>query len=453
MIAKLKTMVSTRSQSARKQKKLAASPMDAVSPLAIETSFDDDSRMYKKGSVSRTVENGHDEQWENLSIPGIEASSTGATTPTSTDRSNDMNDGENQSESPSASSIFTTQSLSMDEKDAPSPSDDIYVSKEDLVLLLPTETYEEYESMVREDRDRKRSDRELRKKMIQQELDTLLRLMEQNEMEDGQELEPEAEEALGIAAYRLCYKQKYYDVARCDYVFVPSVAYTVMDGSLLDEASKHYYGQSEEFLVTYAAALGSAVLSQKNYKEYLNVGQKKMELVEDINLAENTSKNQQKNETVSDLFLGVASSRSASQSMNETEWDTNVVTKSSKRLSNKQIKKIKLAVGLYCVLAACFSMLLLFLNPQSPEWSIVDIYNEVPPTGPFRLFKSPSFLIPSTDLLKVSSNRYSIAEKPQEKPAMRMLSGHPASIDVADAPRRTRVASKRPIAANLLYHH
>jgi len=50
------------------------------------------------------------------------------------------------------------------------------------------------------------------------------------------------------------------------------VAYTVMDGSLLELASQHYFGSSDEFLVTYAGAIGSAIMKQKQlYQEYNSV--------------------------------------------------------------------------------------------------------------------------------------------------------------------------------------
>jgi hypothetical protein len=77
---------------------------------------------------------------------------------------------------------------------------------------------------------------------------------------DGEELEPEAIEAMGIAADRVSYLTKYYDVQSCKYTYVPTVATAVLDGSLLDEASKHYFGAKEEVLVSYAGSLGSIIL-------------------------------------------------------------------------------------------------------------------------------------------------------------------------------------------------
>lgn len=48
------------------------------------------------------------------------------------------------------------------------------------------------------------------------------------------------------------------------YIYVPSVAYVVLNGSLLEEASKHYFGKSHEFLVAYAASLGSSIFYKIN---------------------------------------------------------------------------------------------------------------------------------------------------------------------------------------------
>lgn len=109
------------------------------------------------------------------------------------------------------------------------------------------------------------AERELRREMIQIELDQLVQGAE--ELQELEEIEPEAVEALGIAANRLAYRQRYYNVASCRYVYVPSVAYCLLEGCLLEEAAKHYFGQSDEFLVKYAAGLGSTILAQHRHQD------------------------------------------------------------------------------------------------------------------------------------------------------------------------------------------
>ena len=107
----------------------------------------------------------------------------------------------------------------------------------------------------------------IRKALIEEELGQLIELATQDR--DMDEFEPEAVEAMGIAAYRLAYLRKYHDTQKDEDVYIPSVAYTVMDGSLLELASQHYFGESEEFLVSYAGAMGTAIMKQKHlYQEY-----------------------------------------------------------------------------------------------------------------------------------------------------------------------------------------
>lgn len=400
----------------------------------------DDDIFIKRGSrysvnVNNDNDNNDNEDWENLlSIPNVVSSSTCTTSPTSStgtpisvatagddflendpmlspsSAASTSNADASHSSSPTTSTTTTTSI---------SPSD-VYVSKEDLglYLLLPTESYDEYQSMLQQEQNQqdqqRRSERQWRKHRIQQELDTLLQIMQQQQQQqqhDEEEfpLEPEAEEALGIAANRVCYLEKYYDVAQCKDVFVPSVAYAIMNGTLLEEAAKHYYGQSEEFLVTYAASLGSAVLSLKNYQDLLNVGLDDQDQddsssrpppttkgSDEIHHHQNNEQQQQhsssrqpittiirrtpKNETVSDLFLGVASPRHHSchsllqlegKEEEETMDDVSKAQESTTTtrmimMNQRRKQKIKLAMCLYVVLAVAFYCIMACLvEPQT----------------------------------------------------------------------------------------
>lgn len=216
---------------------------------------------------------------------------------------------------------------------------DNYISKENLnLVMLDEQSLEEYEMYVQDAILEQRNESELRKTLIQEELDTLIRLTEEKDELNGHEFEPEAVEALGIAANHVCYLQKYYDVARCEYVFVPSVANTIMNGSLLEEASRHYFGKSDEFLISYAASLGSTIIATNDVRRmYLNFAEQESELMEHVDLGEDImpegrNPTKEKNTHISDLFLGVVSPRSAKEV--ERNWAT--PTKKTKPASRRR---------------------------------------------------------------------------------------------------------------------
>ena len=142
-----------------------------------------------------------------------------------------------------------------------------YLSKDNLEILLAPEFLEEYNDWVEQTELQKQKEKQMRKRLIQRELDSLLEAARDDLESDGHELEPEAIEALGIAANQLSYLKKYYDVASCQYIYLPSVAHTVLNGSLLDEASKHYFGAKEEFLVAYAGSLGTTILGNRQFND------------------------------------------------------------------------------------------------------------------------------------------------------------------------------------------
>ena len=170
-------------------------------------------------------------------------------------------------------------------------SDDYYFSMEDVDdLMLNPDALDQYQTFKEQQSkantvDEKRHDRQLRRALIQEELDILVQNCEENDELQGHEFEPEAIEALGIAANKLAYLRKFYDVAKCEYIFAPSVAYTIMDGTLLEEANKHYFGKSDEFLVMYAGAMGSSILTQRAANSrYMDLNRDESPLAEDIDL-------------------------------------------------------------------------------------------------------------------------------------------------------------------------
>eukprot|EP00980_Cylindrotheca_fusiformis_P031187 scaffold25940_cov117-Cylindrotheca_fusiformis.AAC.1 len=128
-------------------------------------------------------------------------------------------------------------------------------------------------------------DSRLRKTLINEELNQLIQVCQDNDYLYGHEFEPEAIEALGIAAHQLAYRKKYFDAEKSTHVYVPSVAYTVMNGILLERATAHYFGKSEEFLVAYAGAMGSAILKQKSqFKKYMNQEREEHPLAEEFEI-------------------------------------------------------------------------------------------------------------------------------------------------------------------------
>jgi len=161
-----------------------------------------------------------------------------------------------------------------------------YISKHGLELLLTPRCFDDYETMAAEEETDALVEREFRKELIREELETMIRAA--NDMTD-ETMEPEAVEALGIAANRVAYLQKYYDVASCQYIYVPSVAYTILDGSLLWEATKHYFGSRSrlEFVTVHAADLRAAIAAEQR-RGTLRVESKlpPKDLTEDLDLSD-----------------------------------------------------------------------------------------------------------------------------------------------------------------------
>ena len=145
---------------------------------------------------------------------------------------------------------------------------DTYMSKHELEVLLTPRCMADYEKMTYEVETTENvvEERTFRKELIHEELEYLIQAtgLDVGDEEVDLTVEPEAIEALGIAANKLAYLSKFYDLASCEYLYVPSVAYTILDGSLLEEASKHYFGAAEtDFLEVYADKLRSTIVRQQ----------------------------------------------------------------------------------------------------------------------------------------------------------------------------------------------
>ena len=171
---------------------------------------------------------------------------------------------------------------------------------DNLETLLTPRFYNDLLQLQAEESQNKEMEREKRRQLIQNELDLIVSTTQRSLTENDQEIEPECVEALGVAANLVAYRRKYYDVSKCEYVYVPSIARCILDGTLLEAAEPHYFGkfaspvnngQNEtadgsynDFLVAYAATLGSTVLWSTKLRDlgYLNLMDN--ELCEDVHL-------------------------------------------------------------------------------------------------------------------------------------------------------------------------
>ena len=233
-------------------------------------------------------------------MPSIEAVVSFSPTNSSvnSDEPNDSTEEEEEAVSPDAgdesedmpSANSSTHQHIFDEMD-----DD---SSYNLETLLTPRFYNDLMELQVEESNNKEMEREKRRQLLQNELDLIVGMAQRSLTEDDHELEPECIEALGIAANLVAYRRRYYDVAKCEYIYVPSVARCLLDGTLLEAAEPHYFGKFaspfnnghdddssyKDFLVAYAATLGSTVLWSTKLRDlgYLHLAEN--ELCEDVDL-------------------------------------------------------------------------------------------------------------------------------------------------------------------------
>jgi hypothetical protein len=103
--------------------------------------------------------------------------------------------------------------------------------------------------------EKKPSDAEHRQQMIDDEFKGIMKETEDNELDEP--FEPEAVEALRIAANKLAYLKKYYNSFTDEFVYFPSVTKLLVNYSMIEEAEKHYFDEEDEFPIDYSAALRS----------------------------------------------------------------------------------------------------------------------------------------------------------------------------------------------------
>lgn len=108
------------------------------------------------------------------------------------------------------------------------------------------------------------SEAEMRQQMIDNEFGRLIKeMMETEDLEEEDEIEPESLEALKIAANTICYLRKYYDVSNDKIIYFPSLVKAIIDYSLFEEAEKYYYEEDDEFPMDYSVALRSVAFERE----------------------------------------------------------------------------------------------------------------------------------------------------------------------------------------------
>ena len=131
-------------------------------------------------------------------------------------------------------------------------------AKED-VEAIGEDSKDVQNEVVEDDDEQERiAERKLRKKLIDDELNKIIKETEETELEEP--FEPEAIEALKKAAKKVTYLKKFYDVMKDDFIYFPDVTSTISNYDLLEEAEKHYFDEDDEFPPLYSGALRSVAL-------------------------------------------------------------------------------------------------------------------------------------------------------------------------------------------------
>ena len=100
--------------------------------------------------------------------------------------------------------------------------------------------------------------------MIQEELNEIV---QEAVLELEKELEQEALDALKIAAKKITYLKRYYDVLNDKIIYFPSVAKTIINYALFEEAEKYYYYEDDEFPMDYSLSLRTVVFDKLEEQE------------------------------------------------------------------------------------------------------------------------------------------------------------------------------------------
>ncbi|KAL3939466.1 MAG: hypothetical protein SGBAC_005814 [Bacillariaceae sp.] len=95
-----------------------------------------------------------------------------------------------------------------------------------------------------------------RQNMIHTELNGMIdEMMDSEDFEDEDEMDPESYDPLMQAAKEICYTRKYYDVSADRIVFFPSVTKTIINSDLFEKAEEYYFDEDDEFPSDYSVGL------------------------------------------------------------------------------------------------------------------------------------------------------------------------------------------------------
>ncbi|CAJ1966456.1 unnamed protein product [Cylindrotheca closterium] len=95
-----------------------------------------------------------------------------------------------------------------------------------------------------------------RQNMIETELNGMIKeMMDSEDFQEEDEMEPESYEAIMKAAKEICYTRKIYDVSADKIVFFPSITKTIVNMDLFEKAEEYYYDEGDEFPMEYSMGL------------------------------------------------------------------------------------------------------------------------------------------------------------------------------------------------------
>jgi hypothetical protein len=118
-----------------------------------------------------------------------------------------------------------------------------------------TDATEDAETINEKGGSDKLSEKEMRIKMIEDELQRYVKDAEENELEEP--FDEDSLKALKIAAMKICYLKKYYDCMADKIIYFPSVQSSIVNYTLLEEAEKHYFDEDDEYPMDLSVALRS----------------------------------------------------------------------------------------------------------------------------------------------------------------------------------------------------
>jgi len=101
-------------------------------------------------------------------------------------------------------------------------------------------------------------DSKKRNKMIENELKSLIMQADQKELEEP--FDEDSIEALKKGALKICYRKKYYDVMKDEFIYFPSVAQTIIDYRLMERAETFYFEEEDEYPQELSIGLRSVAL-------------------------------------------------------------------------------------------------------------------------------------------------------------------------------------------------